>query len=391
MRTAIASTTRPMSIAHVLLALWLGSSASAQDRDPRVVLAMPSSTRERARPEAESRDVWSDPNPGVRYLHRTTSTPCEIHALLVDLRHPGVRIAATPYRDRWASVSEHARARGAAAAINGGFYTKTARPMGLAAGGGVMWPSAAHDPAMGFFAIDRRGRPLLHAPEDSLDDRTLASIAEAVSGRPILVRDGEIDLLALDSFETSNQRQPRTAIGLDASGHTAILVVVDSRRRASRGMTLYELSRLMIELGAADALNLDGGGSSEMFVARAGGVVNVPSGGRWEVALDRVLGEGEIARRIGDREEIFARGIEREVINHLSVHAPEPAAIAPVAHPSELGGLAPIDPPPPRPPRVRLGVAREWIADAIAWMVPVLALVLIGAIARRRRRCSRSR
>jgi len=122
--------------------------------------------QERPRRPGEARDVWSEPNPGVRYLHRTTTTPCEVHALVVDLRAPGVRLAATRYDDRWASVSDHARTRGVAAAINGGFWTKTARPMGLAIGGGAVWPTSAPDPEMGSFAVDTRGRARIHAPGD---------------------------------------------------------------------------------------------------------------------------------------------------------------------------------------------------------------------------------
>lgn len=354
--------------------------------------------QERPRREAEARDVWSEPNPGVRYLHRTTTTPCEIHALIVDLQAPGVRLESTRYADRWSSVSEHASARRVAAAINGGFWTKTARPMGIAIGGGEPWPTSALDPEMGAFTVDDRRRARIRAPGE-LDETSIASLREAVSGRPILVRDGEIDLATLDAFETANQRQPRTAIGLDARGRTAILVVVDSRRRASRGMTLYELSRLMIELGATDALNLDGGGSSEMYVARAGGVVNVPSGGRWEVALDEVLGEGEVVRRVAERDEVFVRGVEREVMNHVVVIAPEPPGIAPSRYASALAGVPDVELPEaarraPRAPRVRLGAAREWLIPA-AWIavpaVPTAAIAWLVRLRSARLRSARPR
>jgi hypothetical protein len=70
-------------------------------------------------------------------------------------------------------------------------------------------------------------------------------------------------------------RQPRTLAGVRSDG-TLLLVTVDGRRPGwSVGMTLPEAARLMRSLGARDALNLDGGGSSTMTVR--GEVVNRPS------------------------------------------------------------------------------------------------------------------
>jgi hypothetical protein len=70
-------------------------------------------------------------------------------------------------------------------------------------------------------------------------------------------------------------RNPRTLAGVRPDG-TLLLVTVDGGRpRWSAGMTLTEAARLMRSLGATDALNLDGGGSSTMFVR--GEVVNRPS------------------------------------------------------------------------------------------------------------------
>ena len=70
-------------------------------------------------------------------------------------------------------------------------------------------------------------------------------------------------------------RQPRTLAGVREDGRL-LLVTVDGRRPGwSRGMTLPEAARLMRSLGAREALNLDGGGSSTMTVR--GEVVNRPS------------------------------------------------------------------------------------------------------------------
>lgn len=89
---------------------------------------------------------------------------------------------------------------------------------------------------------------------------------DAVGGRPMLTRDslvvGEVDTEGQVSFRLRN---PRTAAGISRGGRRLILVVVDGRQKGySDGMTLRELANLMLMLGARDAINLDGGGSSTL-------------------------------------------------------------------------------------------------------------------------------
>ncbi len=68
---------------------------------------------------------------------------------------------------------------------------------------------------------------------------------------------------------------PRTAIGQTADGGL-LLLVVDGRQDISRGVSLSELGRILIEAGAVDAMNLDGGGSSTFVVGRDR--LNLPTG-----------------------------------------------------------------------------------------------------------------
>ncbi|MDB4912431.1 MAG: hypothetical protein JWM95_75 [Gemmatimonadetes bacterium] len=93
---------------------------------------------------------------------------------------------------------------------------------------------------------------------------------EAVGGRPLLVRDSMV-LTSVDSsggaaFATA--RHPRSAAGIARNGRRLLLVVVDGRQKPySDGMSLRELATLMLALGARDALNLDGGGSTTFVYA----------------------------------------------------------------------------------------------------------------------------
>lgn len=93
---------------------------------------------------------------------------------------------------------------------------------------------------------------------------------EAVGGRPLLVRDSaivaDVDTTGQPSFSTG--RNPRSAVGLARLGKRLILVAVDGRQKPySDGMSLGELAKLMLSLGANEALNLDGGGSTTMVIA----------------------------------------------------------------------------------------------------------------------------
>ena len=99
----------------------------------------------------------------------------------------------------------------------------------------------------------------------------------AIGGSEVLVARGEV--LTTDDGEL----HPRTAVGIDSDTGRVLLLVVDGRSDASRGYTLLELARLMVELGAEGVLNLDGGGSSTMGVTPPGGaltVANSPSDGQ---------------------------------------------------------------------------------------------------------------
>ncbi len=104
-------------------------------------------------------------------------------------------------------------------------------------------------------------------------------ITEAISGGPRIVRNGRISVEnknegISDSFAFT--RHPRTAIGFSADSTRVYFVTVDGRQPGySVGMSLYELADFMVDLGVAEAMNLDGGGSTTMVVRNK--IVNRPS------------------------------------------------------------------------------------------------------------------
>ena len=113
-------------------------------------------------------------------------------------------------------------------------------------------------------------------------------VRHAIGGRLRLLKNGKINetLVEMHNAEkrhTPGKRtpvlnlshEPRTALGYNAD--TLFLVVADGRQpKYSTGLTLYELASILIELGATEAINLDGGSSSTFVVNDA--VINKPSG-----------------------------------------------------------------------------------------------------------------
>jgi exopolysaccharide biosynthesis protein len=99
-----------------------------------------------------------------------------------------------------------------------------------------------------------------------------------VAGGPQLIKSGKISITDVQEKMIPTfapDRHPRTAIGLRSTGEM-LLVTVDGRQPGvSVGMSLYTLADLLSELGAIDAINLDGGGSTTMVVRQK--IVNKPS------------------------------------------------------------------------------------------------------------------
>jgi len=106
--------------------------------------------------------------------------------------------------------------------------------------------------------------------ENNLTDKNIM-----LSG-PLLILNTENE--KLDSVPFNKLRHPRSAIGIRPNG-SVILLTVDGRQQNSAGMSLFELAKIMKWLGCTSAINLDGGGSTTLWVHGYGenGVVNYPS------------------------------------------------------------------------------------------------------------------
>jgi hypothetical protein len=115
-------------------------------------------------------------------------------------------------------------------------------------------------------------------PVDGATENVWRDAEDILGAGPKLVTAGQVDITSsrekmAPAFRST--RHPRSAIASLADGRV-LMVVVDGRQPAlSVGMSLDELARFLVDLGAVEAINLDGGGSTTMVVK--GEIVNHPS------------------------------------------------------------------------------------------------------------------
>ncbi len=136
----------------------------------------------------------------------------------------------------------------------------------------------------GAVAISAKGKLSIHpadeaepgniAPEQTWPTRLDA--VSVVSSGPILIVDGKDARLDEGSF--NRNRHPRSAVG--TAGKKVYLVAVDGRNADNaQGVSLWEFTKIMRWIGAEDALNMDGGGSTTLYAEgeNGTGIVNHPS------------------------------------------------------------------------------------------------------------------
>jgi hypothetical protein len=99
---------------------------------------------------------------------------------------------------------------------------------------------------------------------------SLKGVQTAIGGGPELVRNGKAQPARVNK---SNVRHPRSAVGWNEK--EIMFVTVDGRQpRLSDGMTLPELADFLVKIGCSEAMNLDGGGSAEVWME--GKIMNSP-------------------------------------------------------------------------------------------------------------------
>ncbi len=197
----------------------------------------------------------------------------EINWVEIDLkkRAKGVRLAADPKVLK--TTGAFAEENKALVAINGGFFdVKNGGSVDyIKVDGKLVNPTRNKSARANAVLSIHKKQVTIQAANP---ENTEGSGAENVmlSG-PLLVLNGSRIRLEANPFNAN--RHPRTAIAR-RKNNKLIMMVVDGRNSLAHGMSLFELASVLKWLGAKDAMNLDGGGSSTLYI-QGKGVVNYPS------------------------------------------------------------------------------------------------------------------
>ncbi len=250
--------------------------------------------------------VELEPFQGVRHFHGTTTAPrlLDYHIVEIDMTVQGIGSFVTPSNGA-ASGETNAQTTksfltqyGAQIAINGSFFSSAAggglNISGLSASQGDVYSTFEAGRVDALNITQSNIASIIRGSGTGTNHTPATTIYNAINGSEKIVSAG---VNSAGSSALSTELHPRTAAGVTASGKL-LLFVVDGRNNGhSLGMSLSEVANLLIQYGAYNAINLDGGGSSTMvFRDPTPRLVNVPVGS----------GSPDTERAVGNNLGIFA-------------------------------------------------------------------------------------
>ncbi|MBL1410636.1 phosphodiester glycosidase family protein [Sphingobacterium faecale] len=196
----------------------------------------------------------------------------EVNIIEIDLKKHNKSLRLAALANSLKKTSTLAQQHHAIVAINGGFFN-------MKNGGAVDFikvedtiVNTTASPSLranAYFAFNSRKTII------TTDSSQTSPYPNVLLSGPLLVKDSRQQQLAKNAF--NDNRHPRTAIAL--KGNKLILCTVDGRNANSQGLNLEELSKILRWYGCHDAMNLDGGGSTTMYIKGQPdeGIVNYPS------------------------------------------------------------------------------------------------------------------
>ena len=231
--------------------------------------------------------------PGIRLVKIKRTSPRLIHMFImrIDLTTPGLRFVTTGRAEGWgkpmpdcpelpirtrrvttaafmrqmrAPVGRGGKGLNVVVAVNAApwrpwkppYNHKYADPPGVNISDGVLVGSRGKNPA---FVVYKDGRVDI---VDQVSKRDIPKIKEAVAGFCMIARNGKV---LPNTHPISKGCHPRTAYGLSADRRYLYIIAIDGRQKNwSRGATGSETATFLVEAGASDAINMDGGGSTTM-------------------------------------------------------------------------------------------------------------------------------
>jgi hypothetical protein len=233
---------------------------------------------------------WKPIFVGVQMCEGSTRAfrPVQMRAIRVDLHEPGIGFLVTPSNGSQPldvnarTTSDFLTEFRCQAAINGSFFTPLATQpgdpediRGLSVSRGDLYSPSDNAFAALLIGKDRRVW-IASAPIDA------RQAYNGLAGETTLLINGQYSLALDDQRPITVVRHPRSAAGISRDGRYLVLMTIDGRQPGySEGATKAETAEWLRRLGAWNALNLDGGGSTTLVIEGADGrpvVLNRPCG-----------------------------------------------------------------------------------------------------------------
>jgi len=356
--------------------------------------------------------VWTDITTsytlpaGIRLYRADRASPAlRAYVIDVDLNNP--ELVVRPYIGPSQTLAPFLQSVGALAGVNGGYfggstsysavvYPDEVRAQNIAT---VTRTPGTYTVTRSFFGLSTRRKPsvdwiyhfspalsdlyrfanptpntqsvIAPAPAQAEGSR-FDSLLTGIGGGPTLVKGG-VKRITYDeevffgSGVDGELLNPRTAVGCTGGNHV-IMLVADGRQTGSDGVTLSELADFMIQLGCVEAMNLDGGGSTQMAARAASSYeyVDIPAGSR---AVPTILAAVYSDSLRGGKVATFEKVIDTGDPGCTLLGTGWFASANPGYWGSTQAQLAPISPSGDRAALFRPSLPRPGSYEVLAWWV----------------------
>ena len=219
-------------------------------------------------------DEWKDYPDGIR-IERVEGDTYNAHVMII--RDPSRVYLGTSNPEGYSKsvpgkrINQAIEDEGASAAVNAGAFFDNGKsgpevgsvPEGLVySGGQCVWSTGAPPNGItGFAGFNKDNILVVHKENITQAQAEELNIRDGCCFGPVLIMNGEVNM---EAYNTKSGLNPRTAIGQRADG-AVIFVCIDGRQASSVGGTYADIINIMLEYGAVNACNMDGGSSSVMM------------------------------------------------------------------------------------------------------------------------------
>ncbi len=238
---------------------------------------------------AQTFSDWTPMFQGIDYSSLTETSPQDeqMYAVRIDLDAPGISFETTPisptavsqgYETTSQTTGAFLTSVGAQVAINANFFSNvqtTPEPedlSGLAVSNGSVVSPADPNYQSLFLTADNIA---------TIGSSSSNSIFNAVSGVQVL--ENGVAMTPNSTAGDPTGLDPRTDVGISQNGEYLYLLAIDGRSSTAAGVTDLQAGQVLLQLGAYNGLNLDGGGSTALVASNGTSgsysVLNNPSGG----------------------------------------------------------------------------------------------------------------